>query len=207
MLMCPRAFSVQYQQARTRAHAGSGDCALARRLTFGGTRWVSVGRARPAAGRAIDLRRTPAALVRSLRTECVISTREWHAAGLMPVQPDSHVCVQGVWYQPDAPRWHDNAFGAQFVLAYMRLVRAGEVRARRRRSTTWNAVQAERVAREAGVTLTSAMHAWPAGQRSASSSGTGRTRPQRAMQRARWHAVIAVAPPQLEAAAATLLRT
>ena len=34
----------------------------------------------------------------------------------------------------------------------MRLVRAGEVRARRRRSTTWNAVQAERVAREAGVT-------------------------------------------------------
>ena len=70
----------------------------------------------------------------------------------MPVQPDSHVCVQGVWYQPDAPRWHDNAFGAQFVLAYMRLVRAGEVRAQRRCSTTWNAVQAERMSREAGVT-------------------------------------------------------
>ena len=123
-----------------------------------------MGRARPAAGRAIDLRRAPAALVHSLRTECVISTREWHAAGLMPVQPDSHVCVQGVWYQPDAPRWHDNAFGAQFVLAYMGLVRAGEVRARRRRSTTWNAVQAERVAREAGVTDANQRNARVAGR-------------------------------------------
>ena len=63
-------------------------------------------------------------------------------------------------------------------------------------------------AKRASRALTSAVRAWPAGRCSARrGSGLGRARPQRVMQRARWHAVIAVAPPQLEAAAATLLRT
>ena len=148
----PRAFAAQYQQARTRAHEGHGDCALARRLAFGGTRWISVGRARPATGRALDVRAAPAAILSAVRTSRVVSTRAWLAAGLAPVQPDSHVCVQGVYYVPDAPRWHDNGWAGQFVLVYMRLVRAGVVRAQRKRSAQWREVQAARHRREANVT-------------------------------------------------------
>ena len=148
----PRAFAAQYQQARARAHEGHGDCALARRLAFGGTRWISVGRARRATGRALDVRAAPAAILSAVRTSRVVSTRAWLAAGLAPVQPDSHVCVQGIYYVPDAPRWHDNGWAGQFVLAYMRLVRAGTVRAQRKRSAQWREVQAARHRREANVT-------------------------------------------------------
>ena len=148
----PRAFSAQYQQARARAHEGHGDCALARRLTFGGTKWISMGRTRPAAGRALNVRTAPVAILSAVRTSRVVSTRAWLAAGLAPVQPDSHVCVQGIYYVPDAPRWHDNGWAGQFILAYMRLVRAGVVRAQRKRSAQWREVQAARHRRDASVT-------------------------------------------------------
>ena len=111
-----------------------------------------MGRARPPAGRALDVRAAPAAILSAIRTSRVVSTHAWLAAGLAPVQPDSHVCVQGMYYVPDAPRWHDNGWAGQFVLAYMRLVRAGTVRAQRKRSAQWREVQAARHRREANVT-------------------------------------------------------
>ena len=107
-----------------------------------------MGRARPATGRALDVRAAPAAILSAVRTSRVVSTHAWLAAGLAPVQPDSHVCVQGIYYVPDAPRWHDNGWAGQFVLAYMRLVRAGTVRAQRKRSAQWREVQAARHRRE-----------------------------------------------------------
>ena len=111
-----------------------------------------MGRARAAAGRVFDVRAAPAAILSAIRTTRVVGTRAWLAAGLAPVQPDSHVRVQGVYYVPDVPRWHDNGWAGQFVLAYMRLVRAGVVRAQRKRSVQWREVQAERHRRDANVT-------------------------------------------------------
>ena len=106
----------------------------------------------PASGRALDVRAAPAAVLSAIRTSRVVSTHAWLAAGLAPVQPDSHVCMQGIYYVPDAPRWHDNGWAGQFVLAYMRLVRSGVVRAQRKRSAQWREVQAARHRRDANVT-------------------------------------------------------
>ena len=81
----------------------------------------------------------------------MVGTREWQAAGLAPVQPDCHVCVSGVYYVPDGPSWHEGSWAGQFVLAYMRLVRADAVRAQRRRSALWREAQAERHRRDSNV--------------------------------------------------------